>query len=283
VKTRRSERGAALIVVLWSLALVGIAAVAITLVTHSQAATARNAVANAEARLAAEGGLQLALRRMLAGAASGSRFDGTPFVWRSGRFTVTIAIRDEEGKIDLNLAPVEVLHGLMLRAGAAPAEALSLACRIVERRGFRSPLCPEEPLRLPEPVGSFVAVEELRHLSGMTDEVYGRVAPHVTVYSGAAQLDPTVASREALLAVPSLSEGSVEQLLVSRSLGGGDTGDLLSDRRWFVRSSRQTFTLTAEAASAGGAGHRVEAVVRLAPRPDRPYVVLAWREPPSGW
>ena len=84
-------------------------------------------------------------------------------------------------------------------------------------------------------------------------------------------------------AIPVLSEGAVEQLVALRD--GGDMGveELLRDRAWFVRSSGQSFTITAEATARSGARHRAEMVVRLTQRSDRSYIVLAWREPASEW
>jgi general secretion pathway protein K len=102
------------------------------------------------------------------------------------------------------------------------------------------------------------------------------------VYTDSLAIDPSVASREVLLAVPSLSKGEVESLLQRRELARGEIPqELLRDRQWFAISSRQTFAVSAEAVSPGGARHRVEAVVRLTRRADRPYAVLAWREPAS--
>jgi general secretion pathway protein K len=271
----------ALIVVLWGLALVGMAVTAITMATHSQALVARNAVENARARLAAEAGVEIGLRRLLAAARTRARgFDGTAEIWRDGEMRVAIAIRDEEGKVDLNVAPVDVLRRLLAAAGADQRAALDIACRIVGRRGFLPPPCPPDaPLPV---VGMFAVVEELRHLSGMTDALYARVAPQVTVYSGSSAIDPSVASREVLEAVPALSKGSIDSLLERRMLDRGKVPEeLLRDRRWFALSTSQTFTVAADAVSPGGARHRVEAVIRLTPRTDRPYVVLSWREPPS--
>ena len=287
---RRRERGVALVVVLWGLALVAVAVIAIGLAGRSQTLLARNAVENARARLAAEAGVQLGLRHLLAAAAQGGAvrsFDGTPETWKSGDGAdVAVAIRDEGGKIDLNEAPPELLAGLAVEAGAPPEEAQRIACAIVERRGYLPAGC------VPSGVtpGLFAALEELRFVPGVTDALYLRMAPAATVHSGAVTIDPRAAGREALLAVPTLAPDIVDSILARREtrhgadwredlLSGDPDADLLRDRRYFSVSAAQVFAIAASARSTGGGRAKAEAVVRLTGDAKRPYLVLAWREP----
>jgi general secretion pathway protein K len=276
------ERGAALLVVLWGLALAAMVVAAITMTAHSQALVARNAVEAAKARLAAEGGVQLGIRQLLASAPVRRK----PFVWRDEEATVRISIQDEEGKIDLNEAPFDMLLGLFRAEGLSREEALPLACRTFERRGYRAADCFEsaEAVRLPPVSGLFSTTAELRHLPGMTDALFQRIAPHVTVYPGSAAIDPMTATRDALLAVPTLSEGLVDEWLARRDAGDGPpiggSEAALQDPRYFVGSRGEYFTVEA-AATVGTAEHRVAAVLRLTRRADRPYALLEWREPPG--
>jgi general secretion pathway protein K len=288
---RRRERGVALVVVLWGLALVAVAVIAIGLAGRSQTLLARNAVENARARLAAEAGVQLGLRRLLAAAAQGGirSFDGTPETWKSGDGAdVAVAIRDEGGKIDLNEAPPELLAGLAVASGAPPVEAQRIACAIVERRGYLPAGCVPSGA-MP---GLFAALEELRFVPGVTDALYARMAPAATVHSGATTIDPRVAGREALLAVPALAQDIVDTILARREtrrdtywrddpLSGGPDSDMLRDRRYFAVSAAQIFAIAASARSAGGGRAKAEAVVRLTEDTKRPYLVLAWRVPPG--
>jgi general secretion pathway protein K len=298
-RKHEGERGVALIVVLWGLALVAVAVIAIGLAGRSQTLLARNAVENARARLAAEAGVQLGLRRLLAAASQGGGagggavrgFDGTPETWRSGDGAdVGVAIRDEGGKIDLNEAPPELIAGLAAVAGARPEGAQQIACAIVERRGYLPAGC------VPSGVtpGLFAALEELRFVPGVTDALYARMAPAATVHSGAATIDPRVAGREALLAVPTLAPDIVDSIVARRETrrdagwrddpltgGGGSETDMLRDRRYFAVSAAQIFAIAASARSTGGGHAKAEAIVRLTDDAKRPYLVLAWRAPPG--
>jgi general secretion pathway protein K len=281
--TRRGERGAAVIVVLWGIALIATAILAIGFTSRSESLIGRNALENARARQAAEAGVQLGLHRVLAAPRGMRRFDGSPIAWRDDGAAVEIAIQDEEGKIDLNLASYDMIAGSLRRAGLIPEGARLLACRIVGRRGYLDPQCFDGTPAYAVERGLLVAVEELHRLPGLSDAAYARLTPLVTVFSGSSAIDPTVAPRDVLLAVPTVSEGLADAYVGRRDrlAGGGNREGLgeLSDRRYFALSTTRTFSIRAQATTQGGGRAIAEMVVRLTERGDRPYAVLAWREP----
>lgn len=281
---RRAERGVALVVVLWGIALIAAAIIAIGFTSRSESLIGRNALENARARAAAEAGVQLALHRLLSYPRGTHLFDGTPTIWHDGAISVELAIQDEEGKIDVNVASYDLIRGALRSAGLLDDEARWDACRIVARRGLVDPQCLDDDRQPPaaEP-GILVAVEELRRAAGLSAARYARLAPFVTVFSGSAAIDPRIAPRDALLAVPILSPGFVESYLERRTLQQGATGtpDLgeLRDRRYFAVTTGRTFSISARAQTPDGGRHRAEMVVRLTFRPEQPFAVLAWREP----
>ena len=275
---RQRERGAALIVVLWGVALIAAAIVAIGVTSRSESLIGRNAVENARARHAAEAAVQLALHRLLSYPRGTRLFDGTPTIWHDGTTTVALSIQDEEGKIDLNAASFDLIAGVLRGAGLDRDTVLAIACRIVARRGVVDPQCLEGDAPPPavEP-GLMVAVEEARRVIGVGDALYRRLLPLITAFSGSAAVDPRVAPRDVLLAVPSLSASSVDSYLGRRALADG-LGDL-RDRRYFAVTTGRTFAISAVATTAAGGRHRAEMFVRLTWRPEQPFAVLAWREP----
>jgi general secretion pathway protein K len=284
--TRTDERGVALVVVLWGVALIAAAIVAIGMITRSESLIARNALENARARHAAEAGVQLALHRLLSYPRGTHLFDGAAETWQDGTTAVALAIQDEEGKVDLNAAPFALILGALRSAGATPPDALAIACAVVARRGYVDLQCLEGEAPPPAVApGLLVAVEELRRLAGVDAALYRRLAPLVTVFSGSAAIDPRLAPRDVLRAVPTLSEGYVDSYVGRRAAqrdGGGPDGlGELRDRRFFAVSTGRTFAIAAHAATAGGARHSAEMVVRLTHRGEQPYAVLAWREPPG--
>jgi general secretion pathway protein K len=280
---RRGERGAAVIVVLWGIALVATAILAIGFTSRSESLIGRNALENARARQAAEAGVQLGLHRVLAAPRGQRRFDGSPIAWKDDTAAVEIAVQDEEGKIDLNQASFDMIAGSLRQAGLIPEGARLLACRIVGRRGYLDPQCFDGTPAYAVEHGMLVAVEELRRLPGLSDDAYARLVQLVTVFSGSAAIDPTIAPRDVLLSVPMVSPMLADSYVGRRDRvrGGGNLEGLgeLNDRRYFALSTARTFSIRAAATTAGGGRAVAEMVVRLTERGDRPYAVLAWREP----
>ena len=201
-------------------------------------------------------------------------FDGVP---------IKVSVQDELGKIDLNQAEPTLLAGLLRSAGLDASAAGSLTDKIV---GWRTATqlkrlngAKEQDYRargstyLPRN-GPFQSVDELLLVMDMTPELLRRIEPALTVYSGRQFIDPQLAPRAALLALPNMSMQGVEALLASRanqqvSLGalGADIAASLRGRAFAIRtefewSNRKIVN---------------EALVRLTYNPNQPYWLLDWR------
>src|SRR6185437_6194288 len=104
-------------------------------------------------------------------------------------------------KLDLNEAPLELLSGLLVAVGRPREEAQLLACNILDWRGGADPACPEPGDRR-RPYQRFVVPEQLAQVPGFTEPLYEAVADYVTVATRASAIDPLVAARPVLLAIP---------------------------------------------------------------------------------
>lgn len=283
--TRPGERGAVAILALWAMAIVFALAVAAGFSMRAETAIVRNELAAARARSSAEGGAELGLAHLLARRAAGkSLFDGTPEPWQDGGTRVSIAIADEAGKIDLNVAPLPLLAGLLTAAGEKEEAAELLACRILARRGTPAPSCPEPPSAAPEHAAPFAAPEEAAQLPGFDDRLYQAIACCVTVLSGASAIDPVVAPRLALLALPGATATLVDGWLSARASlmemapeTSGFAG--LPDTTYLAVSPLRDFTITAIATTPEGAHARAELSVRLTGQANHPYDIVAFRTP----
>jgi general secretion pathway protein K len=280
------ERGSIAILALWGVALIFMLIAPVAFATRGELQIARNTLAESRARFAAEAGTQLGLLRLLRqnDNNSGGVFDGTPQAWQEGSTKVAIAIADEAGKIDLNLAPIELLAGLFEAAGANHEAAGLIACNILDRRGDTGTDCPQSDT--PHAGQRFVVPEELAELPGIGDQLYNRVANDITVISGASAIDPMVASRTVLLAIPgataSLVDSFIESRATMRDLGAGDAELIPSAAAPYVMASPgRDYTIAATATTSDGARYRAELQVRLTGRAAQPYQVMAWRAPPA--
>jgi general secretion pathway protein K len=283
------ERGSIALLALWGVALIFILIAPVAFATRSELQIAHNALAESRARLAAEAGTELGLQRLLrrhgdTTSSSKAAFDGTPEMWQQGSTRVEIAIADEAGKIDLNLAPLEMIAGLFQAAGAPDQAAGLIACVVFDRRGDTGAGCSQADS---PPAGQrFVAPEELAQLPGIDDALYNRVAGAVTVATGASAIDPMVAPRIVLMAIPGATDSLVDSFIESRAmwrdLASANAGLVPAAAAPFIMvSPGRDYTIAATAITADGARYRAELQVRLTGRGTQPYQVIAWRTPPT--
>jgi general secretion pathway protein K len=269
VVRRESEKGIALIAVLWTLTLLSIIAASLSLETRTSARVARNTADNAAARAAADAGIQRAILDLVAQPGTHPndekfRADGTVYAWPFANSTVRISIRDEASKLDLNLAPEALLVRLFGSAGIDPGNAQSLADAIVDFRdpdNLRRPVGAEEPeykdagLAWGPKNAPFQSIEELQQVLGMTPEIYKRVAPKLTIYS-------TVGPSDATAAADPPTPDADRAAFYSRSA---------------TNPPGVVFSIRAEARGSSGAIFVREAVVQKTPQNVVPYQILAWR------
>ena len=282
---RNRETGSIAILALWGIALIFMLIAPVAFATRGELQIARNALAESRARLAAEAGTQLGLLRLLRRHDSaGAIFDGAPETWQQGSTRVAIRIADEAGKIDINVAPLDLLTGLFEAVGTNHAAAALIACNVLDRRGDTGADCPE-----PDTARGgrrFVAPEELAELPGLDERHYDRIADDVTVATGASAIDPRVAPRAVLLAIPGATASLVDSFIESRTqwhdLGSTGAGLIPAGAAPYVMlSPGRDYTISATALTIDGARYRADLQVRLTGRPAQPYRVIGWRTPPA--
>ena len=265
----RSQRGIALLVVLWACTLLAILLGGYAVLARTEGLQARYQFAQTQAHYAAEAGLAQAIyaltdpeprRRWIA--------DGRPYEVAFDGARVRVGVVDEGGKVDLNAAQPEVLAALFQAAGAPAAQATSLAAAVV---AWRTPLPPGSDLADPAARHApFASLEELQQVPGMTAALYARLADDITIWSGRAAPDPASASPLALAAIPGMSAAQVAQVMARRHAATAPLAAIFG----------VTHSIRAEATLADGTRAMLRATVRLQGGRSgaQPYAVLHWRE-----
>lgn len=282
----RRERGFALLVVIWVMALLAVLATGFAADTRGEARQARNLLENARAQAMAEAGVTLAVTGLLDpnpltqwlsdGAARDVPFDGGH---------LHVVIQDEGGKINLNTAAPELLAGLLANVGMPPQARNSLLDAIMARRRAVEDAAQAASSDVP-PSGvepAFEAIDELRLLPGVSRAVFDRIAPFVTVFSRVSRINPLTASRTVLLSLPNVNPQEVEAVLAARAaIAGGQNAVavplLTGTDRYIVRTASRASTVTVTATTATGAVFVRQALLFLTGKPDRPYEFLDWRQ-----
>ncbi len=289
----RGARGIALVVVLWMRTLLAVIAASFTTTTRTETRLARNLVENAKAEALADAAVHRAIVGLLDGDPDARwAADGTLYEFAMDDGTARITIQDETGKIDLNAGSQNLMVALLDAADVPLAEADSLSDAIIDYRDSddqRRPSGAEDDdyrdAGLPWGAKDrpFEAVEELRRVLGMTPELYDRISPYLTVYTGQRGVNAAAFRAGALAAddndaasdeadANADQDAAPEAAPVDMELLAGVTGGRRS------RRALRIYSVRAEATVDSGALFVREAVVRLTGRAERPWLVHAWRQ-----
>jgi general secretion pathway protein K len=289
----RRENGVALVLVLWVITLLAVIAANFAFSMRSETYIARNLLFAAQARSLADGGVQRALYELMKPTADLQRWkgDGLTHELNTAGAMLRITIQDESGKIDLNLAPDELLKSLFLSVGVGEDSSVSLlhalqdwrdADKLTRLHGAEEAEYRAAGRSYAPSNDSFETLDELRRVIGMTSELYRKLAPSLTLYSRQPVVNTLVAPREVLLAIPGIDPALVEQYVGQRQ------SQLMANQRVtpmafssiFANNSSllPTFTVRSEAKMPDGTLFIRQAVVRMPRDPSRPVVVLAWGE-----
>ncbi|NUR22076.1 type II secretion system protein GspK [Frateuria sp.] len=277
-RSLHSQRGIALLLVLWACTLLAIMLGGYAMLARSEGLQGRYQFAQAQAQYDAEAGLARAIyglqdpqlsQRWLA--------DGRPYAFQFGGATVRVSAVDEGGKVDLNAASPIVLQGLFRAAGLGQDAAQRLAAAVVDWRGADAgtkigmdvyTASGYKPRHSP-----FLSIEELQQVAGMTPALYRAVADAITVWSGRESPDPNTAQSLALASIPGMTPERVAQVTAARRNTRPGVAGLFA-------GNGVTHSIRSEATMADGTRAVLHATVRLqgVRAGAQPYAVLHWRE-----
>lgn len=287
----RRQQGIALVLVLWVTVLLSVIVGSFTLVSRVETLQARNQLDVTRAYFAAEAGFHRAVAAMSVQDPE-QRWvpDGRAYEMAFGDAELEIRVVDESGRIDLNAAQQQQLIDLFESVGVELEDAEALADAILDWR---------DPDDLVRPFGAedreyeqagyeygsknapFDTIEELQQVIGMNYELYRRVEPAVTVYSGRGQVNLDMAPREVLLAQPGLDPELVDRYLEEREQPGDESlGPVFPGAGpSMARGGSLTYSVVSRATLPNGASATLEAVMRLQASPaGRPFSIVRWKE-----
>ena len=290
----RRQHGIALVLVLWITTLLMLVASSFIYAMRTDVQIVTNTLARARLEAAADAAVQRGIYEMLKPAQLPNRWttDGVLQPWSFQGVAVDISMTDESGKIDINTAAEVLLRGLFLSQAMKDEEAAAVTDAILDWRdpdSLKRLRGAEEAEYLAagysyKPANAaFQSNEELRLVIGMTPELFDKVAPLITIYSRQPGINPNIASRGVLRALPGATDLLVDQFLAQREQARAAKLPLpqfapaagLSSFANRIAIVRAVATV-GEGASAGSFVR--EAVVMLPSTPKRPYAFLRWKD-----
>lgn len=280
---RASQHGAALILVMWLVALLIALIGAFATSARIEYMQGRTLSRGLVAEQAARAGLEYALTRIFDLEPTAQWLpDGRAYPWAFEGAEVQVRIVDETAKVDLNAADINLLSSLFQAVGAEPDVASAVAAAIVDWRdsdslsqpsgGAEDPHYASAGLPYGAKDGPFETVGEVEQVLGMTPDLFEAAATHLTVHSGQPLPDPRFASGEVLqalgvdpTAILAARERSPTLAPLDGSVVGGGSGTYSIDSRARLPDGRQAV---------------LRAVVRTGPGgvPGSAYTPLQWEE-----
>ena len=274
-------RGAALLLVLWLVALLTALVGAYALTARIEALQGRVGSRGAMAQEIARAGMEYALVRVAdRNPETHWQPNGRAYAWRFDGHDVQVRIIDETGKVDLNQADVPLLSRLMQALGEPPDASDARAAAIVDWRDaddLGQPVGGAEDgdyAAAGRPYGAkdapFETIAELEQVLGMTPDLYARLEPFLTLYSGRGQPDATYAQGPVLVAM-----GMDATAWLAQREAAGAAGALQ-----LVGTGSGTYSIESRARLADGRETSLRTVVRAgaSPVPGSAYTLLRWEE-----
>ena len=217
--------------------------------------------------------------------------DGRAYEFNLNEAKISVQITDESGKIDLNLANEELLVGLFASVGVEFDDALALCDKIQDWRD------PDEEVRLAgaEDADYFAAgythgakdapfdtVPEVLQVMGMTYELYRKIEPAVTVYSGRGNLNLAFAPKEALMALDGINSQLAEDYINQRHQifdVSSELPILMEGQSGSLRSGSTTFSIVVKATLPNNQWTELDTTIRLGGNVrGRPFQIIRWRD-----
>ena len=278
---QKRQSGAALLLVLWLVALLTALIGAFALTARMEAMQGRVISRGAVAQEVARAGVEYALVRV-ADPRPETRWlpDGRSYRWSYAGSELEVRIVDETGKVDLNQAEQPLLSQLMQAVGLPREQAEPLAAAIVDWRdpdpltqpagGAEDPEYASTDLEYGAKDAAFETVAEVEQVLGMTPEIYARLAQYLTIYSGRAMPDATYAPAPVLTAMGQ----DPAMVLAQRQMAGA------AGQNQLVGSGSGTYSIESRATLAEGREAVLRTVVRAGGNPvlGSAYSMLRWEE-----
>lgn len=264
-----SQRGIALVIVLWLLVLLTVIAASHARAIRTETRLAANQLDAGKARSLAETGVHHAIMELLVrDEALRWRVDGSVNRLRYIDGEVAISIRDARGLVDINKVTATVLDSVLAGAGIDADQRQALVGATLDWRdkdnlkqinGAEDDDYRRAGMKWAARDGAFSSIEEFRYVMGMTNPLFEQLAPYLTVHSGQAGVNLDFAPPWLVSVLSSTEEPPRTGAAAAR---GGSV-----------------FHITVWSTSSGGSNASIDLVASISPRSDPAYTILSWRSP----
>ncbi len=262
---------------------------ALTLLVRTGVDDARLAVDDLEVTALLRAGLELAGYQLVLLEAPATGLDGQQIRLDAG--TVTLSVRAESARIDLNGSDPKLLAGAWKAAGLKGLTPEGFANRVADWRdpdddvtdpdGAESAAYTDAGRKYRPANGEFRTVDDLRWVLGVKVADVLALKPYLTVANPAGTIDLYDAPQEVLRAIPGLTPATVARMLKIRVKRDDQTKEqllsLVGEAQNLVTADPPVaYRVTLDALSNRGARRKASAVIARDGTGRKAYRVLAW-------
>ena len=296
MKGTGSNRGIALLLVLWALVLLGTLALGFSWSMRTEAMAARNGIDETRAYFQARTGVNRTVM-LLASLPTDNVLAGT-IAGKDGDASYEVRVESESGKVDVNLVDEEVLLGIFTKAGLPEEEAEAVRDAILDWRDEDDVPRPRgaesaEYGRMNEPVtprnGKILGVGELMHVKGVTREIHERILSRVfTAHGNSTQVNALRAPEIVLRSLPGVSAEAANRIVAGRkkesSISAASLAEMAGEGLLTAQGlalisggpSSNVYTLTATGRAGDGVTRVVRCLVEVAGSGEKGVKMLGW-------
>jgi general secretion pathway protein K len=284
--TGEHNDGFIVVAVLWILGALATLAAIYSLYVTETAAAFLDHNERLQAQALAVSGVELAAYRLTA--VPKQRPSQGQFSFREGSAVVNVTFGSENGRIDLNYAPKQVLAGLFIGLGADPDSASFFADRVIGWRTALAPGAADNEASIYQSAGAasgprhgpFQSIDEIGLVPGMPPNFIHRARPYLTVYSGRGEVNLLSAPSAVVAALPSITPERLQMLM--SEVGGNVPQDVMRVQLGVAASfvtlqPSMTDRVTVDMRFPSGRRIRTQAVILVLDNDSEPYRVLNWR------
>jgi general secretion pathway protein K len=295
MQKNRAQKGIALVLVLWILALLTVMATGYSHTMRTEIKLTTNLLHKAQTKAFAEAGIWYTIAELLKPQhEQGWKSDGSTYALDFGQGSIRVSIQDETGKIDLNTAPSELLDGLLKAVNVPDKERSSILHSILDWRDrdnlVRNNGAEDDDYELLDygygaKDGPFNTLDELQLVMGMTPSLFKKLKPALTIHSHQSGIQPQVAPKEALLAFPGITPEYVAEIIAKRNTLS-DPNTLIPvtgiESKYLSRNKGFIFKISSEGIY-GNSHSRIDVVVMIlrSTSLSSPYLIMSWQEDPT--
>ncbi len=223
IKRHKEQRGLALVVVLWVITIMTLLVASFSTIVKTNIVIAGTEANLTQHSTLIDAGVDIAVFRILNKA--------TQKLWlhpdKGQKVTfenkiLNIRIINTSGLIDLNKTDGKLLLDFVKRYARDSDQAKNVVASILARRPDKKGEQKQQTSGLPVKKNSnieysFSDINELMTVPGMTQELYKKINPFITVHNAQGKINPASAPYEVLLSVPGLSKPGIAGLLKRRT------------------------------------------------------------------